>query len=60
MNWSDPYDWNEGQGFCIPETGMVSDDDGIYLKENGGAKDFLMKSKWQSSFEGIYNPETKK
>ncbi len=60
MNWSDPYDWNEGQGFRIPGTGMVSDDDGIYLKENDGAKDFLMESKWQSSFEGIYNPETKK
>ena len=46
MNWSDPYDWNEGQGFRIPGTGMVSDDDGIYLKENDGAKDFLMESKW--------------
>ena len=59
-HWYDNYNWNKGQGFRIPGTGMVSDDDGIYLKEHGGAKDFLMESKWQSSFEGIYNPETKK
>ena len=58
--WHDNYDWNKGQGFRIPGSGMVSDDDGIYLKEHGGAKDFLMESKWQSSFEGVYNPKTKK
>lgn len=58
--WHDNYNWNKGQGFRIPGTGTVSDDDGIYLKEHGGAKDFLMESKWQSSFEGVYDPKTKK
>ena len=60
IKWSDVYDWNEEQGFRIPGTGMVSDNDGIYLKEHGGAKDFLMESKWQLSFKGIYNPATKR
>lgn len=37
-----------------------SDDDGLYLKKCGGAKDFLIKSNWTFTYAGSYNTDTGK
>lgn len=55
VRWSDRYDWNAGQSFNIPGTGNISDDDGIYLKRCGGARDFDMAASWTFNYSGTYN-----
>lgn len=55
ISWSDRYDWNAGQSFTIPGTGNISDDDGIYLKRCGGARDFDMAASWTFNYSGTYD-----
>lgn len=58
INWSDGYNWNKGMSFYIPGSGTISDDDGIYLKACGGAKDFDMAADWTFLYSGEYNVTT--
>jgi hypothetical protein len=64
QRWHDGYNWNEGASAYIPGFGEISDDDGLYLKENGGAHDFQLRSFWHitvsgsfSSFLSFYNSD---
>lgn len=50
--WKDTYDWNAGASAYIPGFGDISDEDGIYLKENGGAKDFRLVRSWHTTVSG--------
>jgi hypothetical protein len=36
----------------IPGFGNISDNDGIYLKDHGGAKDYDLRSFWKTSING--------
>lgn len=56
--WFDPYDWNAGMGAYIPGFGTVSDDDGIYLKNNGNARDYYLQSKWNAKVSGTIEINT--
>jgi RHS repeat-associated protein len=56
--WFDPYDWNEGMGAYIPGFGTVSDDDGIFLKDNGNARDYRLESNWKSTVSGTIEINT--
>lgn len=58
INWSDRYNWNKGMTFYVPGSGTISDDDGIYLKKCGGAKDFDMKATWTFTYSGEYHAKT--
>lgn len=58
INWSDAYNWNKGMSFYVPGSGTISDDDGLYLKKCGGAKDFNMEAKWTFTYSGAYDAKT--
>lgn len=60
IKWSDRYDWNKGMSFYVPGSGTISDDDGIYLKRCGGAKDFDMLATWQFTYTGEYDAKSSK
>lgn len=50
--WQDPYNWNQGMSAFIPGYGNISDDDGIYLEQHGGAKSYMLQSSWSSQLNG--------
>jgi RHS repeat-associated protein len=50
--WKDPYNWNAGMSAYIPGHGDISDNDGIYLEQHGGAKSYLLTSSWSTSVSG--------
>lgn len=50
--WKDPYDWNLGMSAYIPGHGDISDNDGIYLEQYGGAKSYMLMSSWSVSVTG--------
>lgn len=69
MKWQDAYNWKKGQTFWVPSNPLknggklykvIKDDDGIFLKDHGGAKDFDMKSNFSLEFNGTYDPKSKK
>lgn len=50
--WFDPYDWNKGQSAYIPGFGSISDDDGIAMQRNRGARSYLLESRWTQRLSG--------
>jgi len=52
QSWHDKYNWNKGMSAWIPGFGDVSDEDGLYLKENGGASDFRLGAVWHTTVSG--------
>ena len=50
--WKDPYNWNPGMSAHIPGHGNVSDNDGIYLEQHGGAKSYMLMSTWHTIISG--------
>ena len=50
--WFDRYDWNTGASAWTPGFGTVSDDDGTYLKNHGGANSFDMECRWNLYLSG--------
>ncbi|WPV64557.1 MULTISPECIES: hypothetical protein [unclassified Chitinophaga] len=37
----------------IPGFGDISDEDGLNLRENGGARDFKLRALWHTTISGI-------
>lgn len=58
IKWSDAYNWNAGQSFGVIGFGDVSDNDGIYLRDCGGARDFDMEASWKFDYNGTYDVST--
>lgn len=50
-NWHDPYDWHAGLTAFIPGSGVVSDEDAIFLEQYGGANLFEMEAVWTQTLE---------
>lgn len=53
-HWSDPYDWDRGRWVYIPRHGFVPIAVGRELVEADEARDFLMRSHYVQTLEGVY------
>ncbi|WPQ60388.1 hypothetical protein SIO70_18745 [Chitinophaga sancti] len=52
QRWYGNYNWNEGMSAWIPGFRDVFDEDGLYLKENGSARDFGLRALWHTTISG--------
>jgi hypothetical protein len=53
--WNDTYDWNEGDIFYIPRTGIVLANELRLLEVHRAARTYEMRSEWKSQVTGQFS-----